>query len=64
MLTFTSGTFDCQSMEIAEKAEVIITAAIAWKAWEFVLVIAWFGGQLQINFLSKILKFFCNCPSL
>ena len=30
----------------------------------FVLVIAWFGGQLRINFLSKILKFFCNCPSL
>ena len=29
-----------------------------------VLVIAWFGGQLRINFLSKILKFFCNCPSL
>ena len=23
-------------------------------------VIAWFGGQLRINFLSKILKFFCN----
>ena len=29
-----------------------------------VLVIAWFGGQLQINFLSKILKFSCNCLSL
>ena len=29
-----------------------------------VLVIAWFGGQLRINFLSKILKFFCNCSSL
>ena len=35
MLTFTSGTFDCQSMEIAEKAEIIITAAIVWKEWEF-----------------------------
>ena len=31
---------------------------------QLVLVIAWFGGQLWINFLSKILKFFCNCPSL
>ena len=30
----------------------------------FVLVIAWFGGQLRINFQSKILKFLCNCPSL
>ena len=28
------------------------------------LVIAWFGGQLRINVPSKILKFFCNCPSL
>ena len=26
-------------------------------------VITWFGGQLRINFLSKILKFFCNCPT-
>ena len=26
--------------------------------WHLVLVIAWFGGQLRINFLSKILKFF------
>ena len=33
-------------------------------SFEFVLVIAWFGGQLRINFLSKILKFFSNCPSL
>ena len=28
------------------------------------LVIVWFGGQLGINFLSKILKFFFNCSSL
>ena len=27
---------------------------------EFVLVIAWFGEQLHINFPRKILKFFCN----
>ena len=26
--------------------------------FEFVPVIMWFGGQLWINFLSKILKFF------
>ena len=27
---------------------------------ELVLVIAWFGGQLRIYFLSKILKLFDN----
>ena len=32
-------------------------------SFQFVQVIAWFGEQLRINFLSKILKFFCNCPS-
>ena len=32
--------------------------------FNFVSVIAWFGGQLRINFPSKILKFFCNCRSL
>ena len=31
---------------------------------ELALVIAWFGRQLWINFLSMILKLFCNCPSL
>ena len=31
---------------------------------DLVLVIAWFGGQLRINFLSKILKFFCNYSNL
>ena len=27
-------------------------------AKKLALVIAWFGGQLRINFLSEILKFF------
>ena len=31
---------------------------------ELVLVIAWLGGQLWINLLGKILKFFCYCRSL
>ena len=35
-----------------------------FNSFQFVLVIAWFGEQLRINFLSKILKFFCNFPSL
>ena len=33
-------------------------------ALQFVLLITLFGGQLRINFLSQILKFFCNCLSL
>ena len=34
------------------------------KVCKFVPVITWFGGQVRINFLSKILKLFCNWPSL
>ena len=36
---------------------------IADDSSKLIIEVALFGGQLRINFLSKILKFFCNIGS-
>ena len=75
-VAFSEGTYDVRDfMQISFIATKTVSSMVA-KVTNFlnliyrepgkffVLVIAWFGGQLRINFLNKILKFLCNCLSL
>ena len=61
-LPFTKVFLNCLLVFICTRVRNI-SDILPREGKRLVVVIAWLGGQLRINFLSKILKFFCNSPN-